>query len=79
MTNKYYNSLKQVWVSADKDDGIENETFESDIKGKLKSALQMPNLMVLAGSGTSLGDVVKGPKMWDLWLACTTNDMDIIA
>ncbi|MFW1982263.1 SIR2 family protein [Acinetobacter guillouiae] len=79
MTTKYYNSLKQVWVSSDKDDGTESETFEPEIRGKLKSALQMPNIMVLAGSGTSLGDIVKGPKMWDLWLACTTNDMDIIA
>ena len=79
MTNKYYNSLKQVWVSSDKDDGTENETFEPEIRGKLKSALQMPNIMVLAGSGTSLGDIVKGPRMWDLWLVCTTNDMDIIA
>lgn len=33
----------------------------------------------MAGSGTSLGDIVKGPRMWDLWLVCTTNDMDIIA
>ncbi|MCB2302199.1 SIR2 family protein [Acinetobacter baumannii] len=73
MTNKYYNSLQQVWVSS------ENETFEAEIRGKLKSALQMPNIMVLAGSGTSLGNVVKGPRMWDLWLACTTNDMEIIA
>lgn len=64
MTNKYYNSLKQVWVSADKDDGIKNETFESDIKGKLQSALQMPNIMVLAGSGTSLGDVVINRYDW---------------
>lgn len=64
MTNKYYNSLKQVWVSADKDDGIKNETFESDIKGKLQSALQMPNIMVLAGSGTSLGDVVISRYDW---------------
>lgn len=39
----------------------------------------MPNIMVLAGSGTSLGDVVKGPRMWDLWEACTTGDMDTIA
>lgn len=46
MTNKYYNSLKQVWVSSDKDDETENENFEPEIRGKLKSALQMPNIMV---------------------------------
>ena len=75
MTNKYYNSLKQVWVSSNKDD----ETFETEIRGKLKSALQMPNIMVLAGSGTSLGNIVKGPRMWDLWEACTTHGMLAIA
>lgn len=32
----------------------------------LLQALQMPNLVVLAGSGTSLGQV-GGPSMWDLW------------
>lgn len=32
----------------------------------LLSSLQMPNLVVLAGSGTSLGDV-GGPSMGDLW------------
>lgn len=79
MSNKYYNSLQQKWVSALKDDGTESDSFENDIKGKLKSALQMPNIMVLAGSGTSLGNVVNGPKMWDLWVSCTTNDMETIS
>ena len=32
----------------------------------LLQALQMPNLVILAGSGTSLGQV-GGPSMWDLW------------
>ena len=76
MGNKYYNSSEDTWVDALKDDGTENDYFETEIKNKLKSALQMPNIMVLAGSGTSLGDVVNGPKMWDLWLACTTEDME---
>ncbi|MFV5359719.1 SIR2 family protein [Acinetobacter oleivorans] len=79
MIKKYYNSSKGIWVEDNKVESSENEDFESDIKGKLKSALQMPNIMVLAGSGTSLGDVVKGPGMWDLWEACTTGDMDVIA
>ncbi|CAM9274450.1 SIR2 family protein [Acinetobacter bereziniae] len=79
MTNKYYNSSKGIWIDALKDDGTDNENFETDIKGKLKAALQMPNIMVLAGSGTSLGSVVNGPKMWDLWRACTTDDMETIS
>ncbi|MFV5516868.1 SIR2 family protein [Acinetobacter gerneri] len=79
MSNKYYNSLQKKWISDQKDDEIPNDDFETEIRGKLKSALQMPNIMVLAGSGTSLGDIVKGPKMWDLWEACTTADMQIVA
>lgn len=79
MSNKYYNSSQGTWIDHIKDDGYENENFENEIKGKLKSALQMPNIMVLAGSGTSLGDIVKGPKMSDLWIACTTGDMEKIS
>lgn len=71
INKKYYKSSQGIWV-----DSSENENFEIDINGKLKSSLQMPNIMVLAGSGTSLGDAVKGPRMWDLWLACTTGDME---
>lgn len=37
----------------------------------LKRSLQMQNVMVLAGSGTSLGQA-NGPSMADLWEACTT-------
>lgn len=79
MSNKYYNSSQQIWVSELKDGTNKSETFEVEIKSKLKSALQMPNIMVLAGSGTSLGNVVKGPRMWDLWEACTTNGMSTVA
>lgn len=38
----------------------------------LLSSLQMPNLIIVAGSGTSLGDV-GGPSMADLW-NCAIND-----
>ena len=79
ITKKYYDSSECIWIEEKNTDGSENEKFEPCIKGKLKSALQMPNIMVLAGSGTSLGDVVNGPRMWDLWEACTTNDMLTIA
>jgi hypothetical protein len=39
----------------------------------LLSSLQMPNLVVLAGSGTSLGDV-NGPSMRDLWNSAINDD-----
>lgn len=77
MFEKYYNSIAKEWISSEQNTSDSN--FELDVKSKLKSALQMPNIMVLAGSGTSLGDIVQGPKMWDLWQACISNDMDIIA
>lgn len=64
MIIKYYNPSQETWVSALKDDGTENENFETEIKSKFKSSLQMPNIMVLAGSGTSLGKVVNGSQMW---------------
>ncbi|RKY85017.1 SIR2 family protein [candidate division KSB1 bacterium] len=47
---------------------IEDKAKESKdvLDDMLLSSLQMPNLVVLAGSGTSLGDV-GGPSMGDLW------------
>lgn len=39
----------------------------------LLTALQMPNLIVLAGSGTSLGKV-GGPTMWKLWDYCINQN-----
>lgn len=38
-------------------------------------SLQMPNLVVLAGSGTSLGDV-SGPSMVDLWNYAINDGLD---
>nr|WP_321459038.1 SIR2 family protein [uncultured Vibrio sp.] len=35
----------------------------------LSKSLQLPNLALFAGSGTSLGEP-KGPSMWDLWVKC---------
>lgn len=49
----------------------ETERKVADSREKLRdvlnSSLQMPNLVVLAGSGTSLGPEIGGPSMWDLW------------
>lgn len=41
----------------------------------LLSSLQMPNLVVLAGSGTSLGDI-GGPSMGDLWKYAIEDEPD---
>jgi hypothetical protein len=41
-----------------------------ELKNLLLSSLQMQHIVVLAGSGTSLGKATKGPSMWNLWDYC---------
>jgi hypothetical protein len=40
---------------------------QEELKQVLLTSLQMQHVVVLAGSGTSLGPTTKGPSMWDLW------------
>jgi len=40
---------------------------KEELKAFLLSSLQMQHVVVLAGSGTSLGPVTNGPSMWTLW------------
>lgn len=72
---KFFTSVEQDWRYLDKSSLSETEEGqkEQDVKlnndalrEMLLSALQMPNLVVLSGSGTSLGNV-GGPSMWNLW------------
>jgi len=53
---------------ADEDEELKKEIRKNQqfFHDNLLSALQIPNLIILAGSGTSLGEV-KGPSMSDLW------------
>lgn len=46
------------------------KTAKDELKTFLLSSLQMQHVVVLAGSGTSLGPVTKGPSMWGLWDYC---------
>ncbi len=46
------------------------KTAKDELKAFLLSSLQMQHVVVLAGSGTSLGPVTKGPSMWALWDYC---------
>lgn len=43
---------------------------KDELKTFLLSSLQMQHVVVLAGSGTSLGPITKGPSMWTLWDYC---------
>lgn len=47
----------------------EGESARTVLKDFLLTSLQMQNLIVLSGSGTSLGPIVNGPSMGDLWNA----------
>ncbi|MCE9529705.1 MAG: SIR2 family protein, partial [Planctomycetes bacterium] len=41
---------------------------------QLLASLQMQHVIVLAGSGTSLGPTVGGPSMWTLWDYCVNSN-----
>jgi len=45
-----------------------------ELKSFLLSSLQMQHVAVLAGSGTSLGTITKGPSMWTLWDFCVNSN-----
>ena len=47
---------------------------KDDLKAVLLSSLQMQHVVVLAGSGTSLGDTTNGPSMWNLWDYCVNTN-----
>lgn len=60
----------EKWRCTDFDTGAEEEANKSILNDFLLSSLQMQNIMVLAGSGTSLGNP-GGPSMNKLWNICT--------
>lgn len=47
---------------------------KEELKALLLSSLQMQHVVVLAGSGTSLGPVTKGASMWALWDYCVNSN-----
>lgn len=74
---KFLSPGEEEWSLLEVPDEEENKDLKKEIRknhqflhDNLLSALQMPNLMILAGSGTSLGEV-NGPSMSDLWKATT--------
>src|SRR6266566_3728882 len=52
----------------------EAKTARDELRAFLLSSLQMQHVVVLAGSGTSLGPVTKGPSMWSLWDDCVNSN-----
>lgn len=62
-------SLENLPVSENTEQNQKEQDIESNksvLREMLLSALQMPNLVVLSGSGTSRGNA-GGPAMWNLW------------
>lgn len=81
----FYDASASEWVelkpnAADTDDGTEDAERKKAAQNQralndfLSSSLHIQHLMVLAGSGTSLGPTVMGPSMWDLWRECVFAD-----
>lgn len=56
----------------DKEKREEAKIAQENLKEALLASLQMQHVVVLAGSGTSLGSV-RGPSMQDLWDGATTG------
>jgi hypothetical protein len=50
------------------------KTAKDELKALLLSSLQMQHIVVLTGSGTSLGPITKGPSMWALWDYCVNSN-----
>lgn len=55
-----------------------SSSSSEELKNALLSSLQMQNLCVLTGSGSSLGPVVKGPSMNALWEKSAYNENYVI-
>lgn len=81
---KLYSTTDQSWQSlkarsVGNADDMKSEQARAAKANKtlhdhLLASLQMQHLVVLAGSGTSLGPVVDGPSMWDLWDHCVNSN-----
>ena len=52
----------------------EAKAAKEELKNFLLSSLQMQHVVVLAGSGTSLGPITQGPSMWTLWDYCVNDN-----
>ncbi len=73
---KFRSPNSEKWRCIDFDTGTEKDEAKANksiLNDFLLSSLQMQNIMVLAGSGTSLGNP-GGPSMNDLWNICTKEN-----
>ena len=75
----FYHRESEEWQPLDRSDTQEGsqdtDAVSESFRSQLLASLQMRNLVVLAGSGTSLGRA-RGPSMSDLWKSCLKCDSD---
>lgn len=78
-TPSFYDRESEKWRPLDRSDtqegGQDTDSASESFRSQLLASLQMRNLVVLAGSGTSLGKA-RGPSMGDLWTSCLGCDVD---
>lgn len=69
---------KLLTAPDDADEKVQKSVADAkaDVKAFLLSSLQMQHVVVLAGSGTSLGSIVNGPSMKTLWNHCAAIDAE---
>jgi len=82
----FFGSGSGAWKALRAEIGVDSEpsekervesaakTARDELRSFLLSSLQMQHVVVLAGSGTSLGQVTKGPSMWELWDHCVNSN-----
>jgi hypothetical protein len=79
-TIRYLVPSSNEWTSlssSSEEDKDEITKKKEELKNALLSSLQMQNICVLTGSGSSLGPVVKGPSMNDLWQKAAYDKNDV--
>jgi len=77
---KYLSPGNKVWLeieteSEDKEVQVQIKKNRESLNELLLSSMQMQNLMVLSGSGTSLAEKDGGPSMGKLWELCTKETL----
>lgn len=80
-TIRYLVPSSNEWTSlssSPEEDKDEITKKKEELKNALLSSLQMQNLCVLTGSGSSLGPVVKGPSMDHLWQKAAYDENDAV-
>lgn len=74
--SKWHRLTANTVDSSDRNKGEQEQAdrAKQTLHDQLLSSLQMQHMVVLAGSGTSLGPTIGGPSMWTLWDHCVNSN-----